>query len=77
MPGPRFCATFKTACGTRVETGLLVIAGPNGAGKTTVTVRLREDHGLLRKIYGELPQWVADATQPLERHPDFVDARAA
>lgn len=31
----------------------------------------------LRKIYGPLPTWVADAVASLERHPEFVDARAA
>jgi predicted ABC-type ATPase len=25
----------------------------------------------------EIPQWVADAIQGLEKHADFVDARAA
>jgi predicted ABC-type ATPase len=33
--------------------------------------------GLLRKIYGPLPDWVADALSDVERHPDFVDLRAA
>jgi predicted ABC-type ATPase len=33
----------------------------------------RTQDGLLRKIYGALPQWIADAVGPLERHPDFVD----
>ncbi len=32
--------------------------------------------GALRKIYGVLPDWIADAVLPLERHPDFVDLRA-
>lgn len=34
----------------------------------------RTQDGLLRKIYGALPQWIADAVTPLERHRDFVDA---
>ncbi len=33
--------------------------------------------GQLRKIYGPLPEWVADAVLPLPRHPEFVDARAS
>jgi predicted ABC-type ATPase len=33
----------------------------------------RTQDGLLRKIYGVLPQWISDAVTPLERHPDFVD----
>ncbi len=37
----------------------------------------RTQDGLLRKIYGPLPEWVADAVQALERHPEFVDMRAA
>jgi predicted ABC-type ATPase len=32
----------------------------------------RTQDGLLRKIYGTLPPWIADAVAPLERHPDFV-----
>jgi predicted ABC-type ATPase len=37
----------------------------------------RTQDGLLRKVYGPLPDWVADAVLPLPRHPDFVDMRAA
>lgn len=37
----------------------------------------RTQDGLLRKIYGAMPQWVADAAAPLARHPQFVDMRAA
>lgn len=33
----------------------------------------RTQDGLLRKIYGALPQWIADAVAPLDRHPDFLD----
>jgi predicted ABC-type ATPase len=36
----------------------------------------RTQDGLLRKIYGALPDWVADAVLPLERHAEFVDLRA-
>jgi predicted ABC-type ATPase len=36
----------------------------------------RTQDGLLRKIYGELPEWIADAVLPLARHPDFVDLRS-
>ena len=31
----------------------------------------------VRKIYETLPEWVADAVKPLERHAQFVDMRAA
>ena len=37
----------------------------------------RTADGMLRKIYGALPQWIDDAVRPLARHPEFVDARAA
>jgi predicted ABC-type ATPase len=37
----------------------------------------RTQDGLLRKIYGALPEWVADATSDLARHSEFVDMRAA
>jgi predicted ABC-type ATPase len=37
----------------------------------------RTQDGALRKIYGDLPEWVADTTRDLDRHVDFVDARAA
>jgi predicted ABC-type ATPase len=33
----------------------------------------RTQDGLLRKVYGTLPQWIADAVNPLARHPDFID----
>lgn len=35
----------------------------------------RTSEGQLRKVYGPLPQWIADAVDSLPRHPDFVDAR--
>jgi predicted ABC-type ATPase len=36
----------------------------------------RTRDGLLRKVYGALPEWIADAVDPLPRHSDFVDVRA-
>jgi predicted ABC-type ATPase len=33
----------------------------------------RTQDGLVRKIYSALPQWIADAVTPLERHPEFID----
>ena len=38
---------------------------------------IRTQDGLLRKVYGEVPEWIADAMGTLERHPQFVDMRAA
>ena len=37
----------------------------------------RTEGGLLRKIYAAMPDWVTEATSALERHPGFVDMRAA
>lgn len=37
---------------------------------------VRITDGQLRKVYGSLPAWVADATQDLPRHLQFVDLRA-
>ncbi|MEO7095640.1 MAG: AAA family ATPase, partial [Polyangiales bacterium] len=38
---------------------------------------VRTMDGTLRKIYGDLPDWIAEAVSSLPRHPSFVDARAA
>jgi predicted ABC-type ATPase len=35
----------------------------------------RTEQGKLRKVYGALPDWVEQATQPLEKHEAFVDLR--
>lgn len=37
----------------------------------------RTQEGRLRKIYGPLPAWISSAIDPIERHADFVDGRAA
>jgi predicted ABC-type ATPase len=37
----------------------------------------RTQDGLLRKVYGPLPGWVADSVLRLDRHPEFLDLRAA
>lgn len=31
--------------------------------------------GLLRKVYGPLPDWVSDCVEPLDRHTQFIDLR--
>lgn len=49
----------------------------NSIDDTEARLCARTVDGRLRKIYGELPTWVADAVCPLERHPEFVDLRAA
>jgi predicted ABC-type ATPase len=35
----------------------------------------RTTDGLLRKVYGPLPEWIADATRDLTRHPQYEDLR--
>jgi predicted ABC-type ATPase len=35
----------------------------------------RTQDGALRKVYGDLPAWVAAVIEPLPRHADFVDLR--
>jgi predicted ABC-type ATPase len=35
----------------------------------------RTQEGTLRKVYGDLPAWVAAASERLPRHADFVDLR--
>lgn len=37
----------------------------------------RIQEGKLRKVYGPLPEWVAQALEPLARHTAFVDMRVA
>lgn len=34
----------------------------------------RTSEGALRKVYGPLPQWIADAIDELPKHSAFVDA---
>lgn len=35
----------------------------------------RTTEGQLRKVYGPLPEWIADATRELPRHSQFIDLR--
>lgn len=35
----------------------------------------RTSDGMVRKIYGPLPVWVADAVAELQAHPSFTDLR--
>ncbi len=35
----------------------------------------RTQDGLLRKVYGDLPEWVAAVVEPLHRHAEFSDLR--
>ena len=47
---------------------------PEGA-EASLSARIQD--GELRKVYGPLPGWVADAVADLPRHGDFVDLRVA
>jgi predicted ABC-type ATPase len=38
---------------------------------------LRTQDGQLRKIYGALPEWADEVAGALDRHPQFIDTRAA
>jgi predicted ABC-type ATPase len=49
----------------------------NSVDDTEARLCMRTHEGQLRKIYGDLPEWVADAAAPLPRHPEFLDMRAA
>lgn len=49
----------------------------NSTDDVEAQLSARTRDGQLRKVYGALPQWVADALDPLPRHPDFVDLRVA
>lgn len=37
----------------------------------------RTSEGAVRKVYGPLPEWIADAVESIPRHHDFVDLRKA
>lgn len=49
----------------------------NSVEDTEARLCARTQDGQLRKVYGQLPEWVGDAVLALPRHPEFVDARAA
>ncbi len=49
----------------------------NSVDDTEARLCARTQDGLLRKIYGPLPEWISDAVLALEKHPEFVDLRAA
>ena len=47
----------------------------NSVDGAEATLCARTHEGALRKVYGALPAWVADAVDPLPRHAEFVDLR--
>jgi predicted ABC-type ATPase len=47
----------------------------NSVDEVEARLCARSQDGLLRKVYGPLPEWVADAVAPLVKHPEFVDLR--
>ncbi len=49
----------------------------NSVDGESARLSARTEDGLLRKIYGPLPEWVGEAVLSLARHPAFVDGRDA
>jgi predicted ABC-type ATPase len=49
----------------------------NSVELTDARLCARTHEGMLRKVYGPLPEWVAAAIDPLPRHADLVDHRLA
>lgn len=49
----------------------------NSVEEVEAALCLRTTDGFVRKIYADLPRWIADATSTFERHPQFVDFRVA
>ncbi len=47
----------------------------NSVDDADAALLVRTSEGALRKVYGPLPQWIADAVDSLARHSSFVDAR--
>ena len=59
------------------EVGDRVYVFDNSADGVEARLCVRTQDGLLRKVYGLLPNWVAEAVGSLPRHPAFADARVA
>jgi predicted ABC-type ATPase len=49
----------------------------NSADGVDALLCARTIDGELRKVYGPLPDWVAEVIDPLPRHAEFVDLRAS
>ena len=47
----------------------------NSIDEVDARLCVRTQEGLLRKVYGDLPQWVTDAVSNLGQHAQFVDMR--
>jgi predicted ABC-type ATPase len=54
-----------------------VYAYDNSIDGAEARLCVRTHEGALRKVYGPLPAWVADAIAGLPLHPDLVDLRVA
>ena len=52
---------------------LTTVCGPDG--KSILRHMLRTQDGAIRKVYGELPDWVEDATRGAAPHAEFIDLR--
>jgi len=49
----------------------------NSVENDEASLCVRTQDGLLRRVYCALPTWVSEAVEGVERHPQFVDMRAA
>jgi predicted ABC-type ATPase len=63
--------------GPAIQVADRVYVYDNSVDNTEARLCARTHGGTLRKVYGELPQWVADAVDGLDRHSEFVDLRSA
>lgn len=60
-----------------IELADRVYAYDNSVEDVEATLCLRTAEGAIRKVYSALPAWIAEATEAVPNHPDFVDLRAA
>lgn len=67
----------KDECGRAIVLADRVYVYDNSVDDVEAQLCTRTRAGRLRKIYCDLPQWVADSVEGLPRDPDFVDLRAA
>jgi predicted ABC-type ATPase len=87
------CGCSSSARAIRGSTPLALLAASWRAGGIDIADRVyiydnsedgvearlcaRTTDGQLRKVYGPLPEWIADVTRDLPHHPQFVDLRGA
>lgn len=61
--------------GAAIELADRVYIYDNSVEDVEAHLYARVQDGLVRKIYGALPDWVADALRDVPKHADFVDLR--